>query len=43
MAADRENTIHSLNAAAEKGADFVEFDVQLTKDKVTLVVNTFRG
>lgn len=34
----RENTIHSLNSAADNGADFVEFDVQLTKDKVVLPV-----
>lgn len=31
----RENTIHSLNIAAKNGADYVEFDVQLTKDKVS--------
>lgn len=30
----RENTLHSLNGAAKNGADFVEFDVHLTKDKV---------
>lgn len=36
MAAGRENTIHSLNSAAKNGADYVEFDVQLTKDKVWL-------
>lgn len=34
MAAVRENTVDSLNIAAKNGADFVEFDVQLTKDKV---------
>ncbi|VDM52734.1 unnamed protein product [Angiostrongylus costaricensis] len=31
MAAARENTVHSLCQAAKNGADFVEFDVQLTK------------
>ncbi|ETN82680.1 hypothetical protein NECAME_01965, partial [Necator americanus] len=31
MAAARENTIHSLSEAAKNGADYVEFDVQLTK------------
>lgn len=34
MNAGRENTIHSLNTAAKRGADYVEFDVQLSKDKV---------
>eukprot|EP00271_Cylindrocystis_brebissonii_P021204 TRINITY_DN7454_c0_g1_i1.p1 TRINITY_DN7454_c0_g1~~TRINITY_DN7454_c0_g1_i1.p1 ORF type:complete len:338 (-),score=39.19 TRINITY_DN7454_c0_g1_i1:174-1187(-) len=28
----RENTVESLNKAAECGADFVEFDVQVTRD-----------
>ncbi|PIO64306.1 hypothetical protein TELCIR_14071 [Teladorsagia circumcincta] len=32
MATARENTIHSLSEAAKNGADYVEFDVQLTKD-----------
>ncbi|KAK6056910.1 glycerophosphodiester phosphodiesterase family protein [Cooperia oncophora] len=32
MATARENTIYSLSEAANKGADYVEFDVQLTKD-----------
>lgn len=41
VAAGRENTIHSLNAAAERGADFVEFDVQLTKDKVPVIFHDF--
>lgn len=31
MATARENTIFSLNKAAQRGADFVELDVQLTK------------
>ncbi|CAI4233283.1 unnamed protein product [Auanema sp. JU1783] len=37
----RENTIHSLNEAARKGADYVEFDVQLTKDLVPIVYHDF--
>lgn len=30
----RENTLHSLNSAAKNGADLVEFDVHLSRDKV---------
>uniref|UniRef100_A0A0N5AG98 Glycerophosphocholine phosphodiesterase GPCPD1 n=1 Tax=Syphacia muris TaxID=451379 RepID=A0A0N5AG98_9BILA len=41
VAAGRENTIQSLNAAAEKGADFVEFDVQLSKDKIPVIFHDF--
>ncbi|VDM38339.1 unnamed protein product [Toxocara canis] len=41
MAAGRENTIHSLNSAAKNGADYVEFDVQLTKDKVAVIFHDF--
>ncbi|KAH7728979.1 Protein T05H10.7 b [Aphelenchoides avenae] len=41
FAAARENTIHSLNHAANKGADFVEFDVQLTKDKHAVIFHDF--
>ncbi|KAI6223809.1 hypothetical protein M3Y99_01426700 [Aphelenchoides fujianensis] len=37
----RENTIHSLNHAFKKGADFVEFDVQLTKDKTVVIFHDF--
>jgi glycerophosphoryl diester phosphodiesterase len=37
----RENTIHSLNYAAENGADYVEFDVQLTKDRVPIIFHDF--
>ncbi|KAI6180233.1 hypothetical protein M3Y98_00697600 [Aphelenchoides besseyi] len=37
----RENTIHSLNHAIKKGADFVEFDVQLTKDKIAVIFHDF--
>uniref|UniRef100_A0A0K0F5F9 Glycerophosphocholine phosphodiesterase GPCPD1 (inferred by orthology to a human protein) n=1 Tax=Strongyloides venezuelensis TaxID=75913 RepID=A0A0K0F5F9_STRVS len=39
--AARENTIHSLNSAAENGADMVEFDVQLTKDKKAVIFHDF--
>uniref|UniRef100_A0AC35TJX0 Glycerophosphocholine phosphodiesterase GPCPD1 n=1 Tax=Rhabditophanes sp. KR3021 TaxID=114890 RepID=A0AC35TJX0_9BILA len=41
LTAARENTIHSLNYAADKGADYVEFDVQLTKDKHAVVFHDF--
>uniref|UniRef100_A0A914WIA2 Glycerophosphocholine phosphodiesterase GPCPD1 n=1 Tax=Plectus sambesii TaxID=2011161 RepID=A0A914WIA2_9BILA len=41
FAAVRENTIHSLNSAARNGADFVEFDVQLTKDKIPVIFHDF--
>ncbi|CAJ0583076.1 unnamed protein product, partial [Mesorhabditis spiculigera] len=41
LAAARENTIHSLNVAAGKGADFVELDVQLTKDHLPVVYHDF--
>ncbi|VDK53083.1 unnamed protein product [Anisakis simplex] len=41
MAAGRENTIHSLNSAAKNGADYVEFDVQLTKDKIAVIFHDF--
>lgn len=37
----RENTVHSLNKAAKNGADFVEFDVQLSKDKIPLIFHDF--
>ncbi|VVC36861.1 Hypothetical protein CINCED_3A012450 [Cinara cedri] len=37
----RENTIASLKEAANKGADFVEFDVQLTKDLVPIIYHDF--
>lgn len=33
----RENTIDSLNLAFEHGAEMVEFDIQLTKDKVPVL------
>jgi len=37
----RENTIASLKEAANKGADLVEFDVQLTKDLVPVIYHDF--
>ncbi|CAJ0945294.1 unnamed protein product, partial [Mesorhabditis belari] len=41
MATARENTIFSLNKAAQRGADFVELDVQLTKDHFPVVYHDF--
>ncbi|KAE9550858.1 hypothetical protein FO519_005939 [Halicephalobus sp. NKZ332] len=41
FAAARENTVHSLNRASKNGADFVEFDVQLTKDHVAVIFHDF--
>ncbi|CAD6187359.1 unnamed protein product [Caenorhabditis auriculariae] len=37
----RENTIFSLNEAARRGADYVELDVQITKDLKTVVYHDF--
>lgn len=37
----RENTLHSLDKAASHGADYVEFDVQLTKDKIPVIFHDF--
>lgn len=37
----RENTIASLKEAANKGADFVEFDVQLSSDLVPIIYHDF--
>uniref|UniRef100_T1J784 GP-PDE domain-containing protein n=1 Tax=Strigamia maritima TaxID=126957 RepID=T1J784_STRMM len=37
----RENTIASLKLAAEHGADYVEFDVQLSKDFVPVLYHDF--
>jgi len=37
MASIRENTITSFNLAARNGAQFVEFDVQVTKDGVPII------
>lgn len=41
LAVARENTLHSLNHAAQKGADYVEFDVHLTKDKIPVIFHDF--
>lgn len=37
----RENTIASLNTAIEHGADYVEFDVQLSKDLIPIIYHDF--
>ncbi|XP_066260644.1 glycerophosphocholine phosphodiesterase GPCPD1 isoform X2 [Euwallacea similis] len=37
----RENTIASMKNAIEHGADFVEFDVQLSKDLVPIIYHDF--
>jgi glycerophosphocholine phosphodiesterase GPCPD1 len=37
----RENTVASLKNAIDHGADFVEFDVQLSKDLVPIVYHDF--
>ncbi|KAL4218935.1 Glycerophosphocholine phosphodiesterase gpcpd1 [Mactra antiquata] len=37
-----ENTIRSLQEAANHGADFVEFDVHLTKDDVVIIYHDFK-
>ncbi|KAK6618959.1 hypothetical protein RUM44_003340 [Polyplax serrata] len=37
----RENTIASLKEAASHGADYVEFDVQLSKDMVPVIYHDF--
>jgi glycerophosphocholine phosphodiesterase GPCPD1 len=42
MAMERENTIQSLMSACEKGADFVEFDVQLTNDEIPVLFHDFQ-
>lgn len=41
IACERENTIQSLKQAAKKGADLVEFDVQLTKDLQPIIYHDF--
>uniref|UniRef100_A0A915DKN3 Glycerophosphocholine phosphodiesterase GPCPD1 n=1 Tax=Ditylenchus dipsaci TaxID=166011 RepID=A0A915DKN3_9BILA len=41
FSAVRENTIYSLNKAARLGADFVEFDTQLSQDKIAIVFHDF--
>lgn len=38
----RENTIASLKRASESGADFVEFDVQLSKDLIPVIYHDFK-
>lgn len=37
----RENTVASLKTAIDHGADFVEFDVQLSKDLVPVIYHDF--
>lgn len=41
LAAIRENTIESLQSAGSHGADFVEFDVQLSKDFIPVIYHDF--
>ncbi|VDP09877.1 unnamed protein product [Heligmosomoides polygyrus] len=41
MATARENTVRSLCEAAKNGADYVEFDVQLTKDMQPVIYHDF--
>uniref|UniRef100_A0AAV1VD75 Glycerophosphodiester phosphodiesterase n=1 Tax=Peronospora matthiolae TaxID=2874970 RepID=A0AAV1VD75_9STRA len=41
LALTRENTLASFILAGRSGADFVEFDVQLTKDKVPVIYHDF--
>ncbi|CAI5741882.1 unnamed protein product [Peronospora destructor] len=41
LALIRENTLASFILAGRSGADFVEFDVQLTKDRVPVVYHDF--
>lgn len=41
LAHTRENTLASLILAGRSGADFVEFDVQLTKDRVPVIYHDF--
>uniref|UniRef100_A0A1I8P9C0 GP-PDE domain-containing protein n=1 Tax=Stomoxys calcitrans TaxID=35570 RepID=A0A1I8P9C0_STOCA len=38
----RENTLHSFQKAVEHGADMIEFDVQLTQDRVPIVYHDFQ-
>jgi glycerophosphoryl diester phosphodiesterase len=37
----RENSLEALRAGVEAGADILEFDVRLTKDKIPVVVHDF--
>lgn len=41
LAAVRENTIMSLQSAGSHGADYVEFDVMLSKDRVPVIFHDF--
>ncbi|KAG7398937.1 Glycerophosphocholine phosphodiesterase gpcpd1 [Phytophthora boehmeriae] len=41
LALTRENTLASFIMAGRSGADFVEFDVQLTKDQVPIIYHDF--
>jgi glycerophosphoryl diester phosphodiesterase len=41
MAVAPENTLHSFNAALTGGADLIELDVQLSKDKEIMVVHDY--
>ncbi|KAF4325110.1 hypothetical protein BBO99_00000574 [Phytophthora kernoviae] len=41
LALTRENTLASFILAGRSGADFVEFDVQLTKDQVPIIYHDF--
>ncbi|KAG7388840.1 Glycerophosphocholine phosphodiesterase gpcpd1 [Phytophthora pseudosyringae] len=41
LALTRENTLASFILAGRSGADFVEFDVQLTKDRVPVIYHDF--
>ncbi|CAD5123309.1 DgyrCDS11665 [Dimorphilus gyrociliatus] len=41
LSSAKENTLASLAEAGSHGADFVEFDVQLSKDKIPIVYHDF--
>lgn len=41
LAAVRENTVQSLQDAAKHGADYVEFDVQLSRDLIPVIYHDF--
>ncbi|XP_052220535.1 glycerophosphocholine phosphodiesterase GPCPD1-like [Dreissena polymorpha] len=43
LATMRENTIGSFQGAANHGADFVEFDVHLTKDEVPVIYHDLKA
>ncbi|WAR31646.1 GPCP2-like protein [Mya arenaria] len=42
LAIVQENTIRSFQTAANHGADFVEFDVHLTKDEIPIIYHDFK-